>query len=184
MNIIPTDIDGIILVEPPVFSDYRGYFTEVYKKIVYDNLGIERNFVQDNLSCSSKDVLRGLHYQITKKQAKLVQVIKGEIFDVIVDLRPDSKTFGQWESYILSDKNNRRLFIPEDFAHGFCTLSDTAYLLYKCSDYYAPDDEGGIIWCDDILNIKWPVKNPIVSEKDGKLPSFSEIFGNMKCPNK
>ncbi|MFH2046221.1 MAG: dTDP-4-dehydrorhamnose 3,5-epimerase [Pseudomonadota bacterium] len=180
MNIIKTDLEDVILIEPPVFSDNRGYFTEVYKKSVYDPLGIERNFVQDNLSCSSKDVLRGLHYQIKQKQAKLVQVIKGEIFDVAVDLRPHSKTFGKWEGFILSGKNNRRLFIPEDFAHGFCVLSDTAYLLYKCSKYYAPGDEGGIIWCDDILNIKWPVKNPIISEKDKQLPSFSEVFGKIK----
>lgn len=180
MKIIKTELEDVILIEPPVFSDNRGYFTEVYKKNAYDSLGIERNFVQDNLSCSSKDVLRGLHCQITQKQAKLVQVIKGEIFDVAVDLRPHSKTFGKWESFILSDKNNRRLFIPEDFAHGFCVLSDTAYLLYKCSNFYAPGDEGGIIWCDDILNIKWPVKNPIISEKDKQLPFFSEVFGKIK----
>jgi len=180
MNLLPTSLEGVLLVEPDVFHDNRGYFTEIYKKSGDDKLGIERDFVQDNLSYSVKGVLRGLHYQVKHKQAKLIKVIRGEIFDVAVDLRPDSANFGKWESFILSDKNNRQIFIPEDFAHGFCVLSETAHLLYKCTDYYYPDDEGGIIWSDPILNINWPVQDPIISEKDKKLPAFSDIFGEIR----
>ena len=180
MNVIPTSLEGVLLVEPDVFHDNRGYFTEIYKKSGYDILGIERDFVQDNLSYSVKGVIRGLHYQVKHKQAKLIKVISGEIFDVAVDLRPDSPNFGKWESFILSDKNNRQIFIPEDFAHGLCVLSETAHLLYKCTDYYYQGDEGGIIWSDPVLNINWPVQDPILSEKDKKLQAFSDIFGKIR----
>lgn len=180
MDVLLTSLEGVLLVEPDVFHDNRGYFTEIYKKSGYNKLQIERDFVQDNLSYSVKGVIRGLHYQVKQKQAKLIKVIRGEIFDVAVDLRPDSKTFGKWESFILSDKNNREIFIPEDFAHGLCVLSETAHLLYKCTDYYYPDYEGGIIWSDPILNINWPVQDPIVSEKDKKLPAFADIFGKIR----
>jgi dTDP-4-dehydrorhamnose 3,5-epimerase len=180
MNVISSSLEGVILLEPEVFRDTRGYLTELYKKSRYDEIGIERNFVQDNLSCSVKGVLRGLHYQVQHKQAKLIKVIRGEIFDVAVDLRPDSKTFGKWESFILSDRNNREIYIPEDFAHGLCVLSETAYLLYKCTDYYYPGDEGGIIWSDPFLKINWPVRDPILSEKDKKLPKFADVFGNIR----
>ncbi|RPJ15977.1 MAG: dTDP-4-dehydrorhamnose 3,5-epimerase [Desulfobacteraceae bacterium] len=177
MNLISTSLDGVLLIEPDLFHDSRGYFTEIYKKSGYNKSGIKRDFVQDNLSYSVKGVIRGLHFQVKHKQAKLIKVIRGEIFDVAVDLRPDSPNFGKWEGFILSDKNNREIFIPEDFAHGLCVLSETAYLLYKCSDYYYQGDEGGIIWSDPFLNINWPVRDPVVSEKDKKLPAFSEIFG-------
>ena len=180
MNIIPTSLEGVLLVEPDVFHDNRGYFTEIYKKNGDNKLGIKREFVQDNLSYSVKGVLRGLHYQVKHKQAKLVKVIRGEIFDVAVDLRPDSPNFGKWEGFILSDKNNRQIFIPEDFAHGFCVLSETAHLLYKCTEYYHPGDEGGIIWSDPVLNIDWPVQKPVLSEKDKKLPTFADTFGNIR----
>ncbi len=180
MNVLPTSLEGVLLVEPDVFHDPRGYFTEIYKKGGYDILGRERDFVQDNLSYSVKGVIRGLHYQVKHKQAKLIKVIRGEIFDVAVDLRPDSSNFGKWESFIISDKNNRQIFIPEGFAHGLCVLSETAHLLYKCTDYYYPGDEGGIIWSDPLLNINWPVQDPIVSEKDKKLPAFADIFGKIR----
>jgi dTDP-4-dehydrorhamnose 3,5-epimerase len=180
MNVLPTSLEDVLLIEPDLFHDNRGYFTEIYKKSVYNKYGIERDFVQDNLSYSVKGVLRGLHYQVKHKQAKFVKVIKGEIFDVTVDLRADSASFGKWESFILSDKNNRQLFIPEGFAHGFCVLSETVYLIYKCTDYYYPGDEGGIIWSDPVLNIDWPVQNPVISEKDKKLPAFSDVFGKIR----
>lgn len=174
MNLIRTSLKDLFLIESDLFRDNRGYFTEIYKKSFFGEL-IKAGFVQDNLSYSVKGVLRGLHYQIKHKQAKLIKVIKGEIFDVAVDIRPDSENFGKWESFILSDENNRQLFIPEGFAHGFCAMSETVHLMYKCTDYYYPGDEGGILWSDPTLGIAWPVRNPVLSEKDKRLPTF-DVF--------
>jgi dTDP-4-dehydrorhamnose 3,5-epimerase len=176
MNIITTDLDGVIIIEPEVFTDSRGFFMEIYNQDRYKK-SINRIFVQDNLSYSMKGTLRGLHFQVKRPQAKLVQVVTGEIFDVAVDIRPGSLTFGKWAGVYLSEKNKRQLFIPEGFAHGFCVISETAYFLYKCSDFYFQHDEGGIIWSDPDIGIDWPVKDPIVSEKDKQLPRLSGIKG-------
>ncbi|OQY14562.1 MAG: dTDP-4-dehydrorhamnose 3,5-epimerase [Desulfobacteraceae bacterium 4572_187] len=166
MNIITTSIEGVLVIEPAVFEDNRGFFMETYQQERYSKSGIKPIFVQDNLSFSVQSTLRGLHYQVKHPQAKLVQVITGEIFDVAVDIRPGSSTFGKWTGAYLSDQNKRQLFIPEGFAHGFCVISKTAHFLYKCSDFYAPEDECGINWADPEIAIDWPEKNPIVSEKD------------------
>ncbi|MEZ4526945.1 MAG: dTDP-4-dehydrorhamnose reductase [Desulfobacterales bacterium] len=160
MNIIPTSLKEVLIIEPSVFKDPRGFFMETFQENRYRESGIDRHFVQDNLSFSVRGTLRGLHYQIRHPQAKLVQAVSGEIFDVAVDIRPGSPTFGKWTGVILSDQNHRQLFIPEGFAHGFCVLSKTAHFLYKCSDFYAADDEGGILWFDPEIGIQWPVEHP------------------------
>lgn len=175
MNIITTSIEGILIIAPKSFTDKRGFFMETYNQRKYIESGINTIFVQDNLSYSLKNTLRGLHFQIRHPQAKLVQVISGEIFDVAVDLRSGSSTFGKWIGTLLSDENRRQMFIPEGFAHGFCVLSEIAYFYYKCSDFYSPDDEGGIVWSDPDIGIEWPVKNPIVSEKDKQYPNLSDL---------
>ena len=166
MKIITTPLDGLLIIEPRVFEDERGYFLETHHYQRFQAANIDCTFVQDNLSFSKKNILRGLHFQKTKPQAKLVQAVSGEIFDVGVDLRPESATFGKWSGVKISDQNKRQLFIPEGFAHGFCVLSDCAYVAYKCSDYYKPDDEGGILWSDPDIAIDWPLKNPVLSAKD------------------
>jgi len=170
-----TKLPEIIVIEPSVFNDERGYFLETYQSIRYKEYGIESIFVQDNLSFSRRGVLRGLHYQHPHDQAKLVQVINGEIIDVAVDIRKDSKSFGQWTSVVLSEKNKRQIYIPAGFAHGFCVLSESAYVLYKCSDYYSPESEGGIIWSDPDLSIEWGIDEPILSEKDTSYPRLKDI---------
>ena len=175
MNIITTALDGVIIIEPEVFRDNRGFFMETYSRAKYKEAGVVCDFVQDNLSYSMKGTLRGLHFQVKRPQAKFVQVITGEIFDVAVDIRPGSSTFGKWAGVYLSEKNKRQLFIPEGFAHGFCVISETAHFLYKCSDFYFQHDEGGILWSDPDIGIDWPVKDPIVSEKDKQLPRLSGI---------
>ena len=166
MDIIKTDLPEVLVVEPDVFADKRGFFMETYNKKRYQAYGISDEFVQDNMSMSQKNVLRGLHFQLTRPQAKLVQVISGEVFDVAVDIRRDSEYFGKWTGVRLSGENKRQLYVPKGFAHGFCVLSDQAVFSYKCSDFYAPGDEGGIAWNDPKIGIKWPVENPVVSEKD------------------
>jgi len=176
MNIITTSIEGVLIIEPTVFNDNRGFFMETYQNERYQKYGISRVFVQDNLSFSVHGTLRGLHYQIKRSQAKLVQVITGEIFDVAVDIRYGSSTFGKWTGAYLSDQNKRQLYIPEGFAHGFCVISKTAHFLYKCSDFYAPEDEYGIHWADPDIGIDWPVKNPIVSEKDRQNPKLCDLL--------
>ena len=166
MKITSTDLEGVLIIEPDVYSDHRGFFFETYNQKKYQKEGIVQNFVQDNLSFSKKNTLRGLHFQITQPQAKLVQAIQGEIFDVAVDIRMDSKNFGKWTGIILSENNKKQFLIPEGFAHGFCVLSETALFSYKCSNFYKPNDEGGIIWNDPDIGIKWPISDPILSEKD------------------
>jgi dTDP-4-dehydrorhamnose 3,5-epimerase len=175
MKIITTSIEGILIIEPNIFKDKRGFFMETYNRHRYNAFGINTTFVQDNLSYSQKNTLRGLHFQIKHPQAKLIQVISGEIFDVAVDLRHSSATFGKWTGIHLSDDNRRQVFIPEGFAHGFCVLSDVALFYYKCSDFYAPDDEGGIIWSDPDIGIEWPVETPIISEKDNQFQKLSGL---------
>jgi dTDP-4-dehydrorhamnose 3,5-epimerase len=175
MNIVTTSIKGLLIIEPKIFKDNRGFFMETYNRREYEASGITDTFVQDNLSYSLKNTLRGLHFQIRHSQAKLVQTVFGEIFDVAVDLRSGSATFGRWTGVRLSDKSGRQMYIPKGFAHGFCVLSESALFSYKCSDFYAPDDEGGIIWSDQDINIKWPVEEPVISEKDKRHPKLSSL---------
>jgi len=166
MKIITTPLDGLLIIEPRVFEDERGYFLETHHYQRFQSATIDCTFVQDNLSFSKKNILRGLHFQKTKPQAKLVQAVSGEIFDVGVDLRPGSASFGKWSGALLSEENKRQLFVPQGFAHGFCVLSESAHVTYKCSDYYDPEDEGGLLWSDPAIAIDWPLKDPILSVKD------------------
>ena len=175
MKILPSSLPEILIIEPAVFQDERGFFMETYQQRRYTEAGIESIFVQDNLSRSVLGTLRGLHYQVKHAQAKLIQVIEGTIFDVALDIRRGSPYFGQWEGVDLSDENRRQLFLPEGFAHGFCVLSESAYVLYKCTDFYAAEDEGGILWADPDLAIKWPISEPLLSEKDSQLPCLADI---------
>jgi dTDP-4-dehydrorhamnose 3,5-epimerase len=170
-----TELEGVLLIEPKVHHDSRGRFFESYAKEKYHALGIRENFVQDNQSLSQKNVLRGLHYRIEPEQAKLVRVIRGEVFDVVVDIRKNSPTFGEWQSFILSDSNHLQLYVPVGFAHGFCVLSDEAEFLYKVSEYYSAEKEKGIIWNDPDIGIDWPVSDPILSEKDKNNPSLGSL---------
>jgi dTDP-4-dehydrorhamnose 3,5-epimerase len=167
-----TLIDGVLICDLDVYEDNRGYFLETFNLEKYACGGIHGPFVQDNYSHSLRGVLRGLHYQFPRAQAKLVSCIQGTIFDVAVDIRQGSPTLGKWVGTVLSDENRRQLFIPEGFAHGFCVLSGCADVVYKCSDFYYPEDDCGILWSDTTLNIDWPVRNPVLSEKDSALPSL------------
>lgn len=171
------EIDGVILIKPKVFGDSRGFFMESYKKSEFSKNGIDVKFVQDNHSKSARGVLRGLHYQAKPEaQAKLVRCIKGKIFDVVVDLRLNSKTYGKWAKAELSGENNYMLFIPEGFAHGFVVISDEAELLYKTNTEFSPQHDRGLLWCDKDINIDWGIDfEPILSEKDKFQPKFTEI---------
>jgi len=176
MKIIKTRLQGCVVIEPKIFRDQRGFFLETYNKSRYEqDANIKLSFVQDNHSRSSKGVLRGLHFQKTKPQGKLVRAIKGEVLDVAVDIRKQSSTFGQSESVILSSKNNKQFWIPPGFAHGFLVLSEDAEIEYKCTDFYDPMDEGCIIWNDPYLNISWPIKNPTLSEKDANAKKLNQL---------
>ncbi|WP_210397624.1 dTDP-4-dehydrorhamnose 3,5-epimerase [Motiliproteus sediminis] len=175
MNVIDTRLDGVKVIEPRVFDDERGFFLETFQQQRYADVGITQSFVQDNHSRSQKGVLRGLHFQKNKPQGKLVRVVRGEVFDVAVDIRPDSATFGQWEGVTLSESNKRQLWIPPGFAHGFVVLSDQADFEYKCTDYYDPADEGVIIWNDPELGIAWPLQDVILSPKDAAAPRFADL---------
>ncbi len=167
---IDTEIEGVCIIEPTVFGDNRGYFMETYSKPDFEEIGIKEEFVQDNQSKSKKGVLRGLHFQIENTQGKLVRVIKGRVFDVAVDLRPGSKTYGKWEGVILSEENKKMFYIPPYFAHGFLVLSDEAEFTYKCTDIYNHSAESGIKYDDPAIGIKWPEVDAeiLTSEKDGK----------------
>ena len=167
MNIIKTKLQDHVIIEPKIFDDKRGFFLETFQTSRYADLaGIILPFVQDNHSRSSKGVLRGLHFQKTKPQGKLVRVVRGEVYDVAVDIRRDSNTFGQWEAVVLSEDNKKQVWVPPGFAHGFVTLSDIADFEYKCTDYYDPVDEASVLWSDPNLDISWPVENPILCDKD------------------
>ncbi len=170
-----TDIQGLYLIDAKSYGDNRGYFMETYKQTDFDNAGLNYRFVQDNQSSSRKGVLRGLHFQKRYPQAKLVRVIRGEVFDVAVDLRADSKTYGQWCGVLLSEENKRQFLIPRGFAHGFQVVSDYAEFVYKCDEVYHPEDEGGIRWNDPDIGVNWPDINKVVlSEKDKLNPFLSE----------
>ncbi|MEW6698642.1 MAG: dTDP-4-dehydrorhamnose 3,5-epimerase [Bacillota bacterium] len=178
MKLMETRLPGVVIIEPRVFNDSRGFFMEIWQQERYQQAGISAGFVQDNLSFSTKGVLRGLHFQNPNTQGKLVCVLQGEVFDVAVDIRVGSPTFGQWVGVLLSADNMRQLYIPEGFAHGFCVLSDTALFTYKCTDYYNPATEGGIIWNDPDINIDWPLEEPVLSKKDINFPQLRNIAAN------
>ena len=175
IRIIKTALPEVLVFEPEVFGDSRGFFMETYHEKKYHKTGLSKKFVQDNFSHSAKGILRGLHYQLNFPQGKLVFVIKGEVFDVAVDIRHGSPTFGQWVGEILSGENKRQIFIPEGFAHGFCVLSNSADFMYKCTDFYHPEDDQGIYWGDRTIDINWPITNPDLSKKDNSLPMLAEL---------
>ena len=175
MKVIETSLRDCVIIEPKVFGDERGFFLETFQAKRYSDIGIDLPFVQDNYSRSRKGVLRGMHFQKTKPQGKLVSVVKGEVFDVAIDIRQESPTYGKWEGVVLSEENKHQLWVPPGFAHGFLVLSDTADFVYKCTDYYDPSDEGSILWNDSEVNIDWPIKNPTLSEKDKIAPSFASL---------
>ena len=170
---LPTEIEGVVLIEPTVHGDERGFLLETFRDSEMQSLGIEVDFVQDNQSRSAAGVLRGIHMQ--RGQAKLVRCPRGRIFDVAVDLRPDSPTYKRWEGYELDDVDHRQLFIPAGFGHGFCVLSETADVLYRLSSYYDPDLEGGIAWDDPEIAVRWPISDPILSERDRNAPSLADL---------
>jgi len=167
MKVGHSKLKGCVIIEPRVFGDERGFFLETFQTVRYQQeAGIDLAFVQDNHSRSAKGVLRGLHFQKTKPQGKLVRVVRGEVYDVALDIRKGSPTFGEWEGVILSEDNKKQFWVPPGFAHGFVVLSDTADFEYKCTDYYDPSDEGSILWSDPDLDIPWPISNPGLSVKD------------------
>ncbi len=175
MKVTECRLAGVKIIEPRVFQDNRGFFLESYNRSEYSKYGIDQDFVQDNHSKSVKNTLRGLHYQINPGQDKIVRVIAGEVFDVVVDIRRNSPTYGQWEGFILSAENKLLIYVPKGFAHGFCVLSDSAEFVYKCSEYWSPKDERGIIWNDPDINVQWPVADPILSAKDLKNLPLKEL---------
>ena len=175
MKIIPTAVPGVLIIEPRVFPDARGFFFESYHAERYAQAGIPHAFVQDNHSCSARSTIRGLHYQLRRPQAKLLRAIRGTVFDVAVDIRRDSPTFGRWVGIELSADNKRQVFIPAGLAHGFCVTSDLAEVEYKCTDFYVPDDQHGVLWSDPTLGIPWPVREPVLSDQDRRfLPLTAE----------
>ena len=177
------EIEGLKIITPAVYGDARGYFMETYNQRDFAEAGIDCDFVQDNQSSSSYGVLRGLHFQINYPQDKLVRVVRGEVFDVAVDLRPGSATYGKWHGEILSAENKKQFFIPKNFAHGFLVLSETAEFTYKCTDFYHPNDEGGLMWNDPDIGIDWPIKDDMqlnISDKDRKWGSFAEYTKNRQ----
>jgi dTDP-4-dehydrorhamnose 3,5-epimerase len=175
IRFLETDLPGVVIVEPDLFRDERGFFLETYHQKRYAEGGIDCLFVQDNHSHSRQGTLRGLHYQLKQSQAKLIYVSRGEIFDVAVDIRRGSPTFGKWAGERLTGENGRQMYIPMGFAHGFFTLSETADVIYKCADFYAPGDEYGILWSDPDIGIDWPDKNPLLSKKDSRNPRLSDV---------
>ena len=179
MKLTETELEGVLIIEPSVYEDARGFFLETYHRNRYREFGIRSDFVQDNMSFSRKRTVRGLHFQHPQDQAKLVQVAKGTVFDVVVDIRRGSPAFGKWVGIFLSDEENRQLFIPEGFAHGFCVVSEKAVFIYKCSDFYDPACERGILWSDPDLAIDWPVEDVLVSEKDMQLPHLRDLADDM-----
>ncbi|MBO67421.1 MAG: dTDP-4-dehydrorhamnose 3,5-epimerase [Acidiferrobacteraceae bacterium] len=175
MKLIGTPLEGVVIIETKVFSDERGSFSEVFNARDFSAVGLPEQFVQDNHSQSSKGVLRGLHYQYPRWQGKLIRVVVGKVFDVAVDIRRSSPTFGQWFGLELSSENHKQLYVPPGFAHGFCTLSSTAELSYKCTALYDPSEDAAVLWNDPDINIDWPVSNPLLSPKDSSAPLLSEL---------
>jgi dTDP-4-dehydrorhamnose 3,5-epimerase len=177
MDVRTTPLPGVLVVEPDVFADHRGHLFEAYHEERYDQAGIAGPFVQDNLSRSRRGVLRGLHFEAQREQSKLVWVVAGEIFDVAVDVRPDSPTFAHWFGMRLSGANHRQIYIPPGFAHGFCVLSELADVIYKSTTLFAPEYARGVIWNDPTIRIEWPLADPVLSERDASLPTLQELVG-------
>lgn len=175
MKFIETSLPGCIVIEPQVFGDSRGFFYESYNEAKYREAGIDRHFVQSNVSRSARGVLRGLHYQWPQPQGKLVSVLEGEVYDVAVDIRRGSPTFGQWAGVMLTAANHRHFWIPEGFAHGFCVVSEYATFSYQCTDLYNAQADGGVRWNDPAIGIDWPITEPLLSDKDGKAPLLADI---------
>jgi dTDP-4-dehydrorhamnose 3,5-epimerase len=176
MNVINTPLPGVVIIEPKVFGDEGGFFLERFQEERYrDMAGIQLYIIQDNPSRSSKGVLRGLHFQKSKPQGKLVRVVTGEVYDVAVDINPASATYGQFAGVVLSEQNKRQFWVPPGYAHGFLVLSDVADFEYKCTDYYDPSDEGGILWNDPEINIPWPLNDVSLSDKDTALPLLKDL---------
>ena len=175
MEIARTPLDGVLLINPKIWGDARGFFVETWQRDRYAKAGIPADFVQDNHSRSRKHILRGLHFQKNYPQGKLVSVSLGEVFDVVVDIRPDSPTRGQWYGAVLTGENQHQLWVPPGMAHGFCVLSDIAHFHYKCTEFYHPEDEGAIRWNDPDIAIAWPVAEPVVSAKDAAAPFWREM---------
>ena len=179
MEVIKTGIEGVVVIEPRIFKDERGYFMETYNQNDFKEAGLNMTFVQDNQSMSVKGVLRGLHFQKQYPQGKLVRAVRGTVFDVAVDLRSDSKTYGKWFGVTLSAENKKQFYIPEGFAHGFLVLSDEAEFAYKCTDFYHPGDEGGLLWSDPEIGVDWPIEpgmELIISDKDKKWSGLKDTF--------
>lgn len=176
MKVLETVLPGVLIIEPKVFGDARGFFLESYQAERYRKLGIAHTFVQDNHSRSARGVLRGLHFQRSRPQGKLVSVSRGSVYDVAVDINPASPTCGQFVAVELNDENHRQLWIPPGYAHGFCVLSDIADFQYKCTDYYIPEDEGGLLWNDPQVNIPWPIEQPLLSAKDQRNPTLAQLL--------
>jgi dTDP-4-dehydrorhamnose 3,5-epimerase len=168
MNVQRCQLEGLLIIEPKVFGDARGYFLESWNRNRYREAGLDADFVQDNVSFSRRGTLRGLHFQNPKPQGKLLQVLMGEVFDVAVDIRRSSPTFGRWHGLVLSAENKRQFYIPPGFAHGFAVLSETTLFQYKCTEFYSPKDEMAILWNDPEIGIDWPLKEPLLSERDAK----------------
>lgn len=175
MKVIETSLPGVLIIEPKVFADSRGFFVEMYQRERYQSMGFPAEFIQDNLSFSSRGVLRGMHCQSPHAQGKLVQVLQGEVWDVAVDIRRGSPYFGRWIAVTLSSATKKQVYLPPGFAHGFCVLSETALLSYKCTDAYYPGDEFGFRWDDPEVAIAWPIEQPLLSEKDACLPLLCQI---------
>lgn len=179
MKFIPTSIPDVVLIEPDVHRDARGFFLETWHQRKYVEAGIEGPFVQDNLSHSGRGTLRGLHAQLCHPQGKLVRAVEGEMFDVAVDIRRGSPTFGRWVGFSLSGENFRQLWVPPGFAHGFCVLSERVHVEYKCTDFYDRDDEISVAWNDPAIGVLWPVKEPTLSAKDAQAPRLSELLDRL-----
>lgn len=176
---LDTNLEGLVLIEPEVHGDERGFLVETFRAEAWRELGVDAEFVQDNHSRSGRGTLRGLHFQTSPGQAKLIRCLGGRIFDVGVDLRRDSPTYGRWEGHELDDVRHRQLFIPIGFAHGFCVLSETADVAYKLSSHYDPATEGGIAWDDPEIGVEWPIPDPILSERDKRAPRLAEIADEL-----
>jgi len=179
IEISPTKLDGVVVVTPRVFADERGFFTETFNQRDAEAAGLPGHFVQDNHSFSTRGVLRGLHYQYPQWQGKLVRTASGEIFDVAVDIRPDSKTYGQWVGVVLSRENGKQLYVPPGYAHGFCVLSTAADVIYKCTTLYVPEQDRAIRWDDPDIGIEWPFSDPVVSEKDARAPLLRDVIAEL-----
>jgi dTDP-4-dehydrorhamnose 3,5-epimerase len=180
MKVTETRLPGVVVIEPAVYRDDRGFLTEVWNQRRYQLAGLEMTFVQDNLSSSRSGVLRGLHFQWPAAQGKLVSVLEGEVYDVAVDIRADSPTFGQWVGVTLSSQTMNQIYVPEGFAHGFAVTSETAVVLYKCTEIYTPSDEAGIIWNDPAIGIEWPFDDPILAAKDAASPRLADLPDNRR----